>query len=44
MPGLSVPYEEPEKPEIAIETDKISVEKSVRVVKKLIAKLRRTPD
>jgi len=34
--GISAPYEEPENPEIIIETDKLSVEKSVETIMKFL--------
>lgn len=36
VPGLRAPYEEPKKPEIVIETGKVSLRESVKLVKKLI--------
>ena len=36
VPGLRAPYEEPKKPELVIETDKVSLRESVKLVKKLI--------
>ncbi|MBI5204141.1 MAG: adenylyl-sulfate kinase [Nitrospirae bacterium] len=36
VPGLNVPYEEPEKPERVIETDKVSLKESVRLIKELM--------
>mgnify|MGYP000430348515 CR=1 FL=1 len=34
--GISAPYEEPEKPEIVIKTDKYSVEKSIKIILKYL--------
>ncbi|KAF0144611.1 MAG: adenylylsulfate kinase [Nitrospirae bacterium] len=36
VPGLRAPYEEPEKPELVIETDKVSLKESVRLIKELM--------
>ena len=36
MPGIQAPYEEPKKPELTIETDRLSVNESVKIIKKLI--------
>ncbi|TAL28288.1 MAG: adenylyl-sulfate kinase [Nitrospirae bacterium] len=36
VPGLNAPYEEPKKPELVIETDKVSIKESVRMVKSLV--------
>lgn len=41
VPGMGAPYEEPKKPEIIIETDVVPIEESVRLIKRLIAKLSR---
>lgn len=32
VPGLSAPYEEPLKPELTLETDKISIDESVEII------------
>jgi adenylylsulfate kinase len=36
VPGLTVPYEEPENPELIIETDRLSIEESVEVIKNVL--------
>lgn len=36
VPGVVVPYEEPMRPELIIDTDKISIEDSVREIQRLI--------
>ena len=36
VPGIQAPYEEPKKPELTIETDRLSVNESVKIIKKLI--------
>ncbi|MEK6692636.1 MAG: adenylyl-sulfate kinase [Nitrospirota bacterium] len=36
VPGVVVPYEEPIRPELIIDTDKISIEDSVREIQRLI--------
>ncbi len=36
VPGVRAPYEEPEKPELVIETDKVSLKESVRLIKELM--------
>lgn len=36
VPGVRAPYEEPEKPEVVIETDKVSLKGSVKLLKRLI--------
>jgi len=41
VPGVGVPYEEPRYPELVIETDTVPLEKSVRLVKKLIVDISR---
>lgn len=41
VPGLRAPYEEPEKPEVVIETDAMPAKESARLVMKLIARLSR---
>lgn len=41
VPGVRVPYEEPRNPELVIETDVVSIEESVKLIKELIAKLSR---
>ncbi len=38
--GISAPYEEPEKPEIVIDTDKYSVEESVELVLKKLKEMK----
>lgn len=40
VPGVAVPYEEPENPEITIETDKIPLDEIVKIVANKISKLR----
>jgi len=40
VPGLSAPYEEPENPELLIETDRLSLPEAVRLAEELIAKMR----
>src|SRR3989338_4087669 len=37
VPGMNVPYEEPRKPELTIEKDVVSVNESVKSIKRLIA-------
>lgn len=39
VPGIQAPYEEPRNPELAIETDVVPIEESVRLIKRLIAKV-----
>jgi len=41
VPGMNVPYEEPKKPELTIETDKVSVRQSLGIIKKLLFRLSR---
>ncbi|RJQ42133.1 MAG: adenylyl-sulfate kinase [Nitrospiraceae bacterium] len=41
VPGMNVPYEEPKKPELMIETDVVSVKESAGLVKKLLFRLSR---
>jgi adenylylsulfate kinase len=41
VPGMNVPYEEPKKPELTIETDFISIKESIGLVKKLILNSKR---
>lgn len=41
VPGVRAPYEEPKKPELVIETDKVSVRQSKGIIKKLISRLSR---
>lgn len=36
VPGISVPYEEPLKPELIIDTDKLSIEKSVSEILRVV--------
>jgi len=38
---MNVPYEEPKKPELTIETDKVSVRQSLGIIKKLLFRLSR---
>ncbi len=40
VPGVSAPYEEPNNPELVIETDKVSVDDSIRLVERLIKRLK----
>lgn len=40
VPGVSAPYEEPDNPELVIETDKVSVDDSIRLVERLIKRLK----
>ncbi|HBR22526.1 MAG TPA: adenylyl-sulfate kinase [Nitrospiraceae bacterium] len=40
VPGMTVPYEEPKKPELTIETDRLSVNESITIIKKQIDKMR----
>jgi adenylylsulfate kinase len=40
VPGLSAPYEEPESPELLIETDRLSLPEAVSLADELIAKMR----
>ncbi|MFW6273280.1 MAG: adenylyl-sulfate kinase, partial [Halanaerobium sp.] len=38
--GISAPYEEPEKPELIVDTDQLSLTESVeKVIKKILAEL-----
>ncbi|MCG2709384.1 MAG: adenylyl-sulfate kinase [Thermodesulfovibrionales bacterium] len=39
VPGIQAPYEEPKKPEIVIDTAKLSTDESVKNIKKLIAQI-----
>ncbi len=39
VPGIQAPYEEPKKPEIVIDTTKLSIDESVKSIKKLIAQI-----
>jgi adenylylsulfate kinase len=39
VPGINVPYEEPKNPELTIETDRLSVKESVKIIKKMIAQI-----
>lgn len=39
VPGINVPYEEPRKPELTIETDVVPVKESVKFVKELLSNL-----
>jgi adenylylsulfate kinase len=39
VPGINVPYEEPKKPELTIDTDRLSVKESVKSIRKLITNL-----
>ena len=39
VPGIQAPYEEPKKPELTIETDRLSVNESVKIIKKQIDKM-----
>jgi adenylylsulfate kinase len=39
VPGMNVPYEEPKKPELMIETDSLSVAESVKSIRELIMRL-----
>jgi adenylylsulfate kinase len=39
VPGVSVPYEEPLRPELVVETDKVSLEDIVQKVEALIEKI-----
>ncbi len=39
VPGVSVPYEEPLRPELMVETDKVSLEDIVQKVEELIEKI-----
>ncbi len=39
VPGIQAPYEEPLNPELVIETDVVPIEESVRLIKRLIAKV-----
>ncbi|MBI1811940.1 MAG: adenylyl-sulfate kinase [Nitrospirae bacterium] len=41
VPGINVPYEEPKKPELTIETDVIPIKESIVLVKKLLFRLSR---
>ena len=41
VPGVRVPYEEPKKPELVIETGKVSVRESLGIIRKLISRLSR---
>jgi len=36
VPGMNAPYEEPKRPELVIETNKVSVNEGVRTIKELI--------
>lgn len=36
VPGVRAPYEEPEKPEVVIDTDNVSLKESVRLIKELM--------
>ena len=40
VPGIQAPYEEPRKPELAIETDVATVKESVKSIKKFIAHIK----
>ena len=44
MTGISAPYEEPENPELIIETDQLSLEQSVDVVVRFLIDQRIIPD
>ena len=39
VPGIQAPYEEPKKPELTIETDRLSLNESVKIIKKQIDKM-----
>ncbi|MDP2276585.1 MAG: adenylyl-sulfate kinase [Nitrospirota bacterium] len=39
VPGIQAPYEEPKKPELTIETDRLSVKESVKSIRELITNL-----
>ncbi len=39
VPGIQAQYEEPKKPEIVIDTTKLSIDESVKSIKKLIAQI-----
>ena len=39
VPGIQAPYEEPKNPELVIETNVVPIEKSVKLIKRLIAKV-----
>ena len=39
VPGVSVPYEEPLRPELVIETDKMSLDVTLKMVEELVAKM-----
>ena len=41
VPGVSAPYEEPEKPELVIETDRMGITESARLVDGLLRRLAR---
>ncbi len=40
VPGVRVPYEEPKKPEVVIETDKVPLRESIRILKNVIKSFR----
>ncbi len=40
VPGVSVPYEEPNVPELVIQTDIVDIEETVRLIEDLISRLR----
>lgn len=39
VPGMGAPYEEPLNPEITIDTDKLSIEETIRIIEKTITKI-----
>jgi len=41
VPGVRAPYEEPENPEVMIETDKVNIDESIKIIKKLISRFSR---
>jgi len=41
VPGIKVPYEEPENPEAIIETDRLSIKESVAIIEEVIERLSR---
>jgi len=44
MTGISAPYEEPENPELIIDTDQLSLEESIDVVVRFLIDQRIIPD